>query len=134
MNFDTVIIDDDEVTLILIKKVMEASNFHDSPIFFSNASQGVDHLRNKLAKNKPSVIFLDINMPRISGWEILDELEQLHQKNRIHVILVSSSINKADKIKASTYQSTITYMEKPIVKKDFEDLKNHQELAYLFRE
>lgn len=134
MNFETIIIDDDEVILILFKKMMTATDFHDSPLLFSNGGKGVNHLRSKLDQKKSSVLFLDINMPEISGWEILDEIEIMSKTINIHVILISSSSNQTDKVKAAKYKSIIKFLEKPLLKKDFEELKNHPKLVYLFGE
>lgn len=132
MDFETIIIDDDEVILILFQKMMLATQFHHSPLLFSNGNLGVDYLRSKLDHKKPCVLFLDINMPQISGWDILDEIESMNQSNRIHVILISSSSNQSDKVKAAQYHSITTFIEKPLLKKDFEALKSHPEIAYLF--
>lgn len=134
MNFETIIIDDDEVILILFKKMMKATEFHESPLLISNGDEGVNHLRNKLDQKTPSVIFLDINMPKISGWEILDEIEIMSRSINIHVILISSSSNQSDKVKASKYKSIIKFLEKPLLKKDFEELKIHPKIDYLFNE
>jgi len=133
MNFETVIIDDDEVILVIFKKMMLASQFHDAPRLFSKSKEGIDYLLQQQDSTLPCVIFLDINMPLMSGWDILDAIEDMSQQRSIYVILVTASSNMADKQNALKYQSIISFFVKPLLKKDFEELKDHPKLAHLFK-
>lgn len=75
-----------------------------------SAEQGID-----INSKKPNLIFLDINMPVMDGFEFLDHFEQLHRDNitDFHVVLLTTSINERDVEKAKKY-NILSYMEKPI--------------------
>lgn len=55
-------------------------------------------------------------MPGLSGWNVLDKLEILSKdiKERLAIIMVSSSIDDKDKIRASEYSIVRGYIEKPL--------------------
>ncbi len=68
----------------------------------------------------PDLLFLDLNMPVISGFEFL---EKLHHKSRaIDVIIVSSSIDTSEKIRASTYDFVKDFFSKPLTHEKVEKL------------
>jgi CheY-like chemotaxis protein len=63
-------------------------------------------------KNKPDLIFLDLNMPKINGWEFLKLIEQHDIK--VDIIIVSSSIDEHEKIKAKAYPFVKDFLSKPL--------------------
>lgn len=67
---------------------------------------------------KPDVIFLDINMPQISGFDFLDYLEE--KGIQIPVVMLSSSIQKEDIDKSLAYENVVTYLTKPLRKDTLE--------------
>lgn len=92
---------------------------------FLNGKIAIDRLESVLNSNYtdafPGVIFLDINMPVMNGWEFLDSIEQRGFKQRIdaRIYIVSSSIDKSDFEKAKTYSNVADYLVKPLSKTDF---------------
>jgi len=80
----------------------------------------------------PDFIFLDINMPMMSGWEVLTLLDTLDNHHQIYVVMVTSSIDKADRAKAMAHERVIDYMIKPIIRKKLAALKNAPQLAPFF--
>ncbi len=64
----------------------------------------------------PDVIFLDLNMPEINGWEFLDVLSQQEQKylNKCQVFILSSSVDSLEKEKAKTYKLVRAFLHKPL--------------------
>jgi CheY-like chemotaxis protein len=72
------LIDDDFIYLSITSKIMSLF-FPDARVrSFANPEEALE----KLEKDTPEVIFLDINMPGLDGWEFLAELEKIGQKNR----------------------------------------------------
>ena len=63
---------------------------------------------------KPSVIFLDINMPRMNGYEFLDIAQGIISNNDIHVFMLTSSIREQDKYQAFRYDGVKDFVEKPL--------------------
>ena len=72
------------------------------------------------------LIFLDLNMPVMGGWEFLDHFSGEPYKalfNNIKVIVLSSTIDPHDIEKANTYPMVLQFMSKPITIEMLEELK-----------
>lgn len=128
-------IDDDPITLMLSKKVIEKSSFSDEIITAQNGEEALlyfNTLKYNKAKivKKPQLIFLDLNMPVMGGWEFLDYFTSpaYNEFNSINVIVLSSTINPEDLLKAKKYPIIKDFLSKPITKAMLEYLKNKMDL------
>ncbi|NJW52353.1 response regulator [Salinimicrobium oceani] len=121
MNLDVVIVDDDAVVLflhkVLIKKSPLPSAIHD----FRSAKEALPFVVER-SKTQKLLIFLDINMPEINGWDFLEQLEQRVASKKIFVVMVTSSINWSDRNRAGKYSLVIDYREKPLSKQACEEV------------
>ena len=65
---------------------------------------------------RPELIFLDINMPRMNGFEFLEEYQKLDEslKSSIIVFILTTSLNPDDKIKASKIKEVKEFILKPL--------------------
>ncbi len=71
----------------------------------------------------PDLIFLDINMPRMNGWEFLLEYNQLDKAlNRASIIMLTTSENPNDKARAKTWTFVIDFISKPLTMGIMKDL------------
>lgn len=128
-------IDDDPITLMLSRKVIEKSSFSDEIITAQNGEEALlyfNTLKYSKAKivKKPQLIFLDLNMPVMGGWEFLDYFTSpaYDEFNSINVIVLSSTINPEDLLKAKKYPIIKDFLSKPITKAMLEYLKNKMDL------
>jgi hypothetical protein len=66
--------------------------------------------------NEKIIVFLDINMPTMSGWEFLLKFEKYNEtiKNQFDIFMFSSSINPADINRAKQDPMVIDFIEKPL--------------------
>lgn len=118
------IIDDDPITVFGIKKILSNVVVCDLVSTFANGKLAIDGIKNTLEQNKmvPEVIFLDINMPIMDGWQFLEEFISLSMHQKVRINIVTSSIDAADREKwkyfKSRSQHTITFNNKPIKKDD----------------
>jgi CheY-like chemotaxis protein len=114
MSFTVMIIDDDPVTLFLHKTILQKSEFSVTPLPFSNGKESLDFLRADYKSGNTYLIFLDINMPVMNGWQLIEALNENECCNSVFVVMVSSSIDVADFEKANTYKQVVGYLEKPV--------------------
>ncbi|WP_338790781.1 response regulator [Bernardetia sp. MNP-M8] len=124
------IIDDDPIYTFTTRKIMELGNFSNYIEVFKNGKEALEALKPRVEahQNVPEVIFLDLNMPIMDGWQFLDEFTMPNTK-QITIYIVSSSIDPADLKKAKQYSLVTNYIIKPItsekLKELFDDMKNN---------
>jgi CheY-like chemotaxis protein len=114
------LVDDDSTSNFLTQMILEDLQVTDAIIVKKNGQEALDYINEIcLQKNEdcPELIFLDINMPIMDGFELLDELQRLNKlhnlDNPITVVLLTTSNNPKDIEKAKTYDITY-YIEKPL--------------------
>ena len=116
MNVVVVNVDDDHVTLMLHNIIVKATGLDLRVENFSCGEDVLGYLRAfKDLKNTKFLMLLDINMPGLSGWDVLNELSSINELN-IHVALVTSSIDTRDQKKSKMYDIVYDFFVKPINK------------------
>lgn len=123
------IIDDDEINNFICIKNIKAIDFADEASYHLRASEGLEELRKIAEKDPedlPEVIFLDINMPAMNGWDFLKEYEELiNTANKdIHLFILSSSIYRKDLDMAGSHEKVTDYILKPLNKKKLQDIND----------
>ncbi|MBP6586110.1 MAG: response regulator [Flavobacterium sp.] len=126
-------VDDDPITLMLCKMVIAKSSFASEIITAQNGEEALNYfddlkLNNLGAEIKkyPSLVFLDLNMPVMDGWEFLDHFskeEYTSAFKNTKVIVLSSTIDPNDIEKSKTYPMVLDFLSKPITKEIVENLK-----------
>jgi CheY-like chemotaxis protein len=109
------IIDDSDMDNMLNKMILQVANYSDDILTFSCPNDALKYLRGKAVK-PPEVIFLDINMPEMDGFEFMEEFEKLPPTvtGYTKVIIISSSDDPIDVQKASKHKSIVKYLKKPL--------------------
>ena len=126
-------VDDDPITLMLCKMVIAKSSFATEIITAQNGEEALNYfddlkLNNLGAEIKkyPSLVFLDLNMPVMDGWEFLDHFskeEYATAFKNTKIIVLSSTIDPNDIEKSKTYPMVLDFLSKPITKEILEHLK-----------
>ena len=101
---------------------MKEVEFCESVLVFNNGQEAIDGL-TEISENGgilPTVIFLDLNMPIMNGWEFLDRFTKIPNRNfeDITVYIISSSIDPRDLEKVKKYEVVNNYIAKPVSSKD----------------
>lgn len=123
MSLPVLIVDDDAGVLFLHQLIVRESGFSENISTFNKPSLALEFLElNKDTVPNP-LIFLDINMPGMSGWKFLEKLDRVNQLDRIFVVMVTSSVNYSDREKAKTFRHVIGYVEKPLDLETCDELK-----------
>ncbi|MDC6351019.1 response regulator [Zeaxanthinibacter sp. PT1] len=116
------IIDDDPIFIYGTKRIMKEVNFCDEILVYQNGQQALDGLSSIVEsdENFPSVIFLDLNMPIMNGWEFLDQLITINhpKKDNLIIYIISSSIDPRDLERVKDYEIVHNYILKPVTPKD----------------
>lgn len=122
------IVDDDEFYVFAIKKLMEIEQFAEKVLFFPDGKEALDYFSMALActEQLPDVIFLDINMPVMNGWQFLDNFIKIKPRlsKKIKIYIISSSISEYDIKKAKTYTEISDYLIKPLTRADLDRVFN----------
>jgi response regulator of citrate/malate metabolism len=114
MNLNVLIVDDDQMITLLHKVMVTKNKICASPFLFNNGKESLDFLLNEYKPEERYLVLLDINMPVLNGWEFLDEIKTKEFSKEIMVIIVTSSVNSNDKVKAKNYPQVIGFLEKPL--------------------
>ena len=127
---ELLLVDDDEMTLFIHEKILKRSGVPFPMRSFQSAEQCLDHLHTSQNAHR-YVILLDINMPGMSGWEMLDQMQTELHELEIYVIMATSSVDYDDRKKADHYPLVIDFIEKPFSIDICNGLMNIPELAAL---
>lgn len=132
MDFEVLNVDDDKMVLFIHDKMMNHSGFCSSPKSFEDAYQTLAYISEHKAEDKKFVIFLDLNMPKLDGWDFIEELEKKELDKYCYILIMTSSIDLSDKEKAESFEAVIGFVEKPISIDKLNDLKKKKELLPFF--
>ncbi len=116
---DFIIIDDNGINNNICQMVIEKSLVGSVVRTFTEPENGLEHIKYKyqLANANNSVILLlDINMPTLNGWEVLEQFEQLPKEvqQMFKIFMLSSSVTQQDKTQAQNHPFVNGYIEKPL--------------------
>ncbi len=126
------LIDDNEIDNLINQKIIESSGICNHIFTHTGGRSAIEFLKNaeKIADSAgkkelmPEIIFLDIDMPLMDGFQFLDEFENLSQNIREHckIVMLTSSINSKDVRRSKRYANVKEYINKPLTKESLKAL------------
>lgn len=110
------LIDDDEIFVFVLRKLLQKCGRFEEVINISNGQDAIEKLQKQFAENKklPDLIFLDLNMPVLDGWQFLDEAEKLPFRHLLEIHIISSSIDVREIEKSKEYSTVKSFVSKPV--------------------
>lgn len=122
------IIDDDKLFVFLTKKSIEETLVNTTIKEFGDGQSAIDFIKEIVDKPEllPDIIFLDLSMPIMDGWEFLEEYIVLEptMKKKIKLYIFSSSISPHDIERANSIGSVVDFIIKPLSKERFRQMLN----------
>lgn len=127
-------IDDDSTTRMICTSIIKKNSFAKEVVTAKNGQYGIDYYDSLLKSseeeknNYPELIFLDLNMPVMNGWEFLDEFMKNYLQDfpKTKVLILTSSVDPADQKRSTNYSIVIGFQSKPLTKKMLLDLSKMQ--------
>lgn len=115
------LIDDNYIDNFVTSRLLESCKFAESVVVRQSSAEAIELLRD--GSLTPDVIFLDLRMPVMDGFQFLQEYEKLDiNKDNIKVFMLSSSLDPADLRRSNSNKYITQFVHKPLTKKVLEEL------------
>ncbi|WP_010229082.1 response regulator [Gillisia marina] len=112
------LVDDDLPTNFINERVLRKIDCTEKIIAVQGGFEALEYLKStdKEKHPQPDLIFLDINMPGMNGWEFLENYNQLEedQKSKAIVVMLTTSLNPDERDKASEIPQISAFLNKPL--------------------
>lgn len=122
------LIDDDEPTNFLNQIIIESAGCADQIKTMQSGEEALDYLTHKCNCNGappcPDLIFLDINMPAMNGWEFLERYRKLSDQNKgkVMIVMLTTSLFPEDKLHAKEIPEISAFENKPLTEEKLDNI------------
>ena len=115
-KLNLLVIDDDDINIFIIKKIVEKTGFDIDMVARNNGQQAIDYINDTIAQNNPlpQLVLIDINMPVMNGWEFIEAYEMLNIEQKVDMYILSSSVYENDIEKTKSYKAVKGFISKPL--------------------
>ncbi|RIJ34393.1 response regulator [Pontibacter oryzae] len=113
------LIDDDQINNFVCENIIKNENFAEQVVSFEWAEDALSYLQDQAQKPDqafPELIFLDINMPGMDGWQFIKEYKKLpeHLTSHCCLFMLSSAVDRKDIITAKNMLEVKEFFSKPL--------------------
>lgn len=128
-HFDIIVIDDNKLDTLIAQKMLRRVDSDFLFQSFDRAGRALEYISNRsdLANGKKTILFIDLQMPLMNGFEFLDALSALSREitDQYIPIILTSSIAESDKRKSEAHPMVSSFLNKPLDKETLINLLNH---------
>ncbi len=132
-------IDDDSMSQMLSEIILSDHQFCNTIVKIQDGKMGLDYFEEQSRlpeedRKIPSLIFLDINMPVLNGWDFLKIFQAnfIDFHSQIKIIILTSSLDREEEIKAIEHPLVFKYIAKPLEPWHISGLKEHPAFIHDF--
>ena len=111
---EIIIVDDNDLLSFIHCDIVSKAGMDDKAKAFPHGKLAFDYLMERKGTEIPLLILLDITMPVMDAWALLDILPIIERNENIYVAIVTSSVSDDDRKKAFRYPHVIEFIEKPM--------------------
>lgn len=125
--FNTILlIDDDEASRLMVYRALQRAKIARQIFTAENGKEGL----KIISLHPPDLIFLDINMPVMDGWEFVTAFEQLptEQTARTSIVMLTTSLRYCDEQRANNSRVVRDFIEKPLTRRKIEQFVAHRRI------
>ncbi|WP_208539332.1 response regulator [Algihabitans albus] len=117
------LVEDDETDQLIYKRVIARSGLLGEVVSFYYADEALEFLKRE-DRQKIDVIFLDINLPRMSGFEFLEAatIELGEKFAKAVIVMLTTSLNPKDRARAGEFKVVKTFINKPLTAENVHDV------------
>jgi two-component SAPR family response regulator len=116
------LVDDNYIDNFVTRKILEGGNFAENIVVHQSPTDAMAAL--KKCSINPDVIFLDIRMPQMTGFEFLQEFDEVEMDNKdaVKIFMLSSSLDPTDMSNSTNNKYVVQFVHKPLTYQVLEEL------------
>jgi CheY-like chemotaxis protein len=122
---DVLLVEDDPITILVCERIIKMTLFAEKVTSCQNGKLALDYLFSAKEEGLlPQIVFLDINMPVMNGWDFLTELDKVKSgfEKLPDIYLLSSTVDPADYAKAKDLSLVKGFISKPLSKETLDGI------------
>lgn len=126
-KFNFIVIDDSKLDCFIAEKIIQNTGKSHSVKTFQQATLALEYIKGLTTTGEEMIVFVDIQMPMMNGFEFVEEFEKLPESSRANysIYMLSSSINENDIARVKGYPSIRQFVNKPLTANSITTLLQH---------
>jgi CheY-like chemotaxis protein len=114
-----IVIDDSKLDCFIAEKIINNTGRSAGVQTFQHVTKALEYIKALTSHPEKTIIFVDIQMPVLSGFDFVESFEQIPAEAKSHYVIymLSSSINENDISKVRGYTSVKQFLNKPLTAK-----------------